>query len=172
MSHLIRSAALLTAAAGLSLATAVPASAAPAQHFTFEESFFGSEALTAEENPCGSWAGTFNEARTGSYKILVPPAGRVDGEYHINGAVDGLVELTPDDPNLPSYSGSYREKANGVITGFDEEQGDDTVRVARYALRAVLTGTDGSRLVLSLNGKITINARGDVVVDREVETCS
>ena len=38
--------------------------------------------------------------------------------------IAGSVTLTPDDPALPTYSGSYREKVNGVLIGVDEDGND------------------------------------------------
>jgi hypothetical protein len=38
--------------------------------------------------------------------------------------------------------------------------------------RDTLTGTDGSRLTLSLSGKVTVNGRGDVVIGRDIFTCA
>jgi hypothetical protein len=87
----------------------------------------------------------------------------------VNGVVDGFVELIPDDATLPSYCGTYREKLNGLVTISDET---DDLRIAQYRLRSVPTGTDGSRLTLSLSGKITVNGRGDVVISRDEFTCA
>lgn len=171
MSQLTRSIGPALTAAALAFGTIGAAGASPAQHEVFEESYAGSEQLSAADNPCGAWAGTFHEVRSGSYRILTAPGGQVEGEFHVNGAVDGQVELHPDDPALPAYAGSYREKVNAIVTGFDEEEGDLT-RVAQFRLRIPLVGSDGSSLVLSLAGKLTRNAAGEVVVSRETMTCS
>lgn len=171
MSRMIRRTLAVLATAGLPLAVLGSASAAPAQHDVFTESYSSSQPMTAEENPCGNWSGTLSEVRSGSNKILIPPGGQVDGEFHVNGSVQGSLSLVPDDPNLPSYAGTYREKSTAVFSGFDQEEGDDITRVGRWSLRAVLAGTDGSRLVLWLSGKSTINGQGRVVVDRRLEMC-
>ena len=113
---------LATTALLTSLATST-ATAAPAEHFTFDESYDGRTRIAAEENSCGPWAATLHEVRSGSYRIVAAPGGQVPGEVHVNGAVDGLVELVPDDPSLPTYTGSYREKANAVITGAPPTRG-------------------------------------------------
>ena len=158
------------ASATLVLVSATSATGAPAQHDFFEETYDGSEYIAADENTCGPWAMTIHEVRSGGYRIVAAPGGQVTDEFHINGAVDGHVQLVPDDPNLPTYTGSYREKVNGVIVGFDEEEGD-VARVAQYRLRIPVTGTDGSKLVLSLAGKMTMNANGRVTVSRDSYTC-
>lgn len=161
-------------AAGLTLsgATVTAAGAAPAQHDTFVESYDGTQAFSAEENPCGPWAATLHVVRSGEYKIVHAAGGQSEGEFHVNGAVDGQIELAPDSPALPTYTGSFREKVNAVITGVDEEQGD-LARVAQFRLRVPLTGSDGSRHVLAMSGKSTINANGDLVVERSsMMTCS
>ncbi len=170
MIRTIHTTAVALAATGLVLATAASA-AAGAQHGDFEESYDGSFHLSADENPCGPWAVTIREVRTGGAKIVAPPGGQVPGEYHVNGAIDALIQLVPDDAQLPTYEGSYREKLNGVITGVDD-YGNDEIRVAQYRLRAPMTGTDGSRLVLALSGKVTFDASGRMVVVRDSMTCA
>jgi len=146
--------------------------AEPAQHAVYEESWEGTELLAADENRCGPWAATFHETREGSYRIVAAPGGQTEGEVHVNGAVDGTVSLTPVDPRLPSYQGSYREKANVVLTGVDEETGDDVLRVGQYRLRVPLEGSDGSRLVMTISGKVTMTPDGDLAVARGEETCA
>src|SRR5215213_2865579 len=150
-------------AAALAGAGAVPASAAPAQHEVFD----AAEHLTAEENYCSPWAATFHEVRSGSY-TLVLPGGRGD-EFHVNGAVNGFVELIPDDATRPTYSGTYREKVNSVVTQVTED--GDVARIAQYRLRSTLRGTDGSQLILRVYGKTTLNANGEAVVSRDVVSC-
>ena len=102
--------------------------------------------------------------------MVTAPGGQVEGEFHANGVIDGLAELIPDDAALPTYSGTYREKVNAVVTSFTEE--GDTARVSQYRLLSTLQGTDGSTLDLRLSGKFTMNANGVVVVSRDTFTCS
>lgn len=151
-------------------ATVAPAYAGGAVHELYPEEWQDTEAFAAGEGPCVDWAGTFHEARTGDYRIVAAPGGQVEDEFHVNGQIDGHVVLVPDDPALPSYEGDYREKVNGVITGFDEEQGD-LARVSQYRLRVPLAGSDGSRIVLVMSGKVTENANGTVTVQRERFDC-
>jgi hypothetical protein len=99
----------------------------------------------------------------------MPPGGQVPPETHLNGAIDGLVELVPDDPTLPTYTGTYREKVNGVLTAGSLE--DDALRVGQYRLTTRLAGSDGSSLVLRLSGKLTVNAQGTVAVTRDSFGC-
>jgi hypothetical protein len=164
-------AALAATALTLTGATLAAAGAGPAQHDTLIESYDGTQALSAQENPCGRWAATLHEVRSGTYKIVQAPGGQIEGEFHVNGSVNGLIELTPENPALPTYTGDYREKINAVITGYDEERGD-LARVAQYRLRVRLNGSDGSRLVLAMSGKTTTNANGHPVVERNSMTCS
>ncbi len=147
-----------------------PASAAPAQHDVYDATFDGTEHFTADENFCGPWATTFHEVRAGQIKIVIPPGGQQPGELHANGVVDGRLDLVPDDARLPSYSGTYREKLNAVITSIIDET--DTVRVAQFRVRSTLRGTDGSQLLLVLSGKLTMNAGGTVVVSRDTFSCA
>jgi hypothetical protein len=147
---------------------ASPAVAAPAQHDVFVEEYDEYLPFPAGEGPCVDWAGTLHEVRSGQFKVLTPGGARHPDEFHANGVVDGLIELIPDDPTLPSYSGAFRQKAN--VIGTVTEEGDD-LRIAQYRVRSVLTGTDGSRLTLSLAGKVTVNGRGDLVVDRFEFSC-
>ena len=158
------------AAGALALALVPPAHADGAGHELWQEDWEGTEAFGAGEGPCVDWPGTLHETRHGGYRLVTAPGGREDGEFHVNGAVQGHVELTPDDPALPTYAGDYREKINGVITGYDEEQGD-LVRVLRYGLRLPLTGTDGSRIVLVMSGKVTVDAGGTMRVARDRYEC-
>jgi hypothetical protein len=146
----------------------LPAAGAPAQHDVFVEEYDAYEPFTAGENPCVDWAGTFHEVRSGQGKLLSPGGARHPDEVHVNGVVDGFVELIPDDATFPSYSGTYREKLNGLVTISDETE---DLRIAHYRLSSVLTGTDGSRLTMVLWGKITVNGRGDVVISRDEFTC-
>lgn len=83
--------------------------------------------------------------------------------------INGRVELIPDAAGLPTYSGTYREKVNAVVTSYTEE--GDTSRVSQYRLRSTLRGTDGSTLSLRLASKFTMNANGVVVVFRDTFTC-
>lgn len=163
---LVAAALLLLGAAG----DAGAASAEGASHDVYVESYDDSFHLPGEQNPCGAWGATLHEVRAGQVRLVTPRGGREDGEVHINGAIEGSIELVPDDPALPTYSGGYREKLNGVVTGTDD-QGNDTARVAQYRLRAPLRGDDGSRLVLALSGKLTVNGTGVLVVSRDRMTC-
>jgi hypothetical protein len=149
---------------------AAPASAAGGaeQAFLIEE-YDAYEHFAPGDGPCVSWAGTFHEVRSGGYRLVTAPGGQVEGEFHVNGVIDGLVELIPDNASLPTYSGTYREKVNAVVTSFNEE--GDTARVSQYRLRSTLRGTDGSTLNLRLSGKFTMNANGVVVVSRDTFTC-
>jgi hypothetical protein len=144
------------------------AMAAPAQHDVYLETYDAYEAFPAEENPCGTWPGTFHEVRDGAAKLLVPSGQANGGELHINMVVYGLVELIPDDPALPTYSGTYREKADGIVSGWE---GSETDRVVQYRLRIALSGTDGSSLTLVLSGKVTVNGQDRLVVDRMRFSC-
>ncbi len=169
MIRVVHTTAVVVAATGFALGSATSATAG-AQHGDFEESYDSSFHLSADENPCGPWAVTIGEVRVGGAKIVAAPGGQGPGEYHVNGAIDGQIELVPDNPQLPTYAGSYREKLNGVVTGVDDA-GNDVMRVAHYRLRAPMTGTDGSRLVLALSGKVTLDASGRMVVGRDTMTC-
>jgi hypothetical protein len=43
------------------------------------------------------------------------------------------------------------------------------LRITQYRVRSVLTGTDASRLTRAVavwSGKVTVNGRGDLVIDR------
>jgi hypothetical protein len=102
--------------------------------------------------------------------MLIPPGGQVPGETHITGAIAGLIELTPDDPSLPSYRGTYRETTTAVAIVAAEEGG--VLRVGQYRLRTALRGTDGSTIVLVLSGKVTVNGTGETIVQRDQVTCS
>lgn len=163
----ISTAALATAALVLGAAPA----GAGAQHDLFVEEYDGSETHPAEENPCGPWAMTIHEVRSGSARLVTPPGGQVEDETHVNGAVYGQVTIVPGDPTLPTYTGSYREKINGIITGYDAQEGD-LVRVSQFRLRIPLTGSDGSSLVLAFSGKYTFNAHGELIVARDRMSCS
>jgi hypothetical protein len=147
---------------------ATPAVAAPAQHDVFVDEYDEYLPFAAGEGPCVDWPGTLHEVRSAKFKLLTPGGVRHPDEFHANGVVDGLVELIPDDPALPTYSGTFREKANAI--GRETEEGDE-LRIAQYRARSVLTGTDGTRLTLTLSGKITVNGRGDLVIDRFEFSC-
>lgn len=155
-----------TALAGAALTVlAVPAHAG-AQHAVLPEEYDDTWTMDAEENMCGPWPATLHEARTGSYRIVEAPGGQVDGEFHINGVVNGVIELDPDAQGpLPTYTGTYREKVNGVVYGEDGE------RVVQFRLRTVARADDGSTLKLVLSGKVTVNAKGGVATAREVASC-
>jgi hypothetical protein len=164
---------LLTAsvlAAGAATATASGAYAATgATHGFLPETYDASEPFAAGEGLCVPWAGTFHEVRSGGYRLVFAPGGQQPGEVHVNGAVDGSIELTPDGPGLPTYAGTYREKVNGILTQTTPE--GDLERLGQYRLRTTLVGTDGSTISLVLAGKVTFNARGVATVSRDVFTC-
>ncbi|MGH3989501.1 MAG: hypothetical protein ACRDTZ_19665 [Pseudonocardiaceae bacterium] len=154
----------------LPFAAAVPASAAPSTHDVYIEEYDAYEPLAAGDGePCVPWSGTFHEVRSGEIDLVTVNSGPQAGEVHVNGSVAGLIEYIPDDGSLPSYSGSYREKLNGVLVELSLE--DDQSRIAQFRLRSLLVGTDGSTLRLAMSGKITINRHGDVVIDRFNFTC-
>jgi hypothetical protein len=154
-------------AAGLTTALAPAATASGAEHFFVPEEFDGSRHVSADDNSCGAWAATVHEIRLGGFEVLLPPGGQVAGEAHINGSVDGWIQLTPDDPSLPTYSGTYSEHVTGVLTNPD----DDQFRVSQFFLRGRLAGTDGSSLRLVLGAKVTVDATGRTVVERSIESC-
>jgi hypothetical protein len=147
-----------------------PASAAGAEHEFFAEDYDAYESFAAGEGPCVAWAGTFHEVRTGGYRLVAAPGGREEGEFHINGVIHGFIELIPNDDSLPTYSGTYREKVNGVIATVTEDE--DVERVGQFRLRSTLHGTDGTTIPLRLWGKVTVSGNGDTVVDREALTCA
>jgi hypothetical protein len=150
-------------------ATVAPVSASGAQHEFYPETYDAYEHFDAGESFCVTWAGTFHEVRQGGYRLVMAPGGQQPGELHVNGVIDGSVELIPDDAGLPRYSGVYREKVNGVVTAFTDE--GDVERVSQYRLPGTLRGTDGSTLDLRLSGKFTMNPNGVVVVSRDTFTC-
>lgn len=146
-------------------ALALPANAG-AQHSVYVEEYDDTWTMAADENSCGPWPATMHEVRSGRYRIVEAPGGQVDGEMHVNGVVDGWFALDPDsDGPLPTYVGTYREKANGIFFG------DDGERVGQYRLRSVASADDGSTLKLVLKGKLTVNAKGRVTSQREVSSC-
>lgn len=147
--------------------TAAPVAAA-AQHDVITEEYDETEPFAAGEGPCVAWAGTFHEVRHGAYKLVSPPNGR--GETHVNGSVDGAVEVVPDDSRQPSYAGTYREKVDAVVSGITDD-GFGFERVSQYHLKPRLHGSDGSQIVLTLRGKVTVNGRGVVTVQRDVMEC-
>ena len=167
---MIRTITTVLGAAALSVALTTPALADGAGHDVVAENDDARDHFEAGQGPCVPWAGTFHEVRHGGYKLTAAPAGQVSGELHVNGAVDGLVELVPDDPALPTYRGTYREKVNAVVV--PSSSGEDAERVGQYRLRSTLVGTDGSTLTLRLSGKVTVNANGVPTVDRQTFDCS
>jgi len=162
--------AILLGAFALVVDAAGPTSAAGgAEHVFLVEDYDAYEHFAAGDGPCVAWAGTFHEVRSGGYRFVTPPGGQIDREFHVNGVIAGFVELIPDAAGLPTYSGTYREKVNAVLTSFTDE--GDTARVSQYRLRSALRGTDGSTLNLRLSGKFTMNANGVVVVSKDTFTC-
>lgn len=159
----------LVAATALAVGSAGSAGAG-ALHDFWPEDYDAREHFAAGEGFCVPWAGTFHEVRTGGYRMVTPPGGRETGELHLNGVIHGLVELVPDDPSLPTYTGTYREKVNAVATEFTPE--GDVLRVGQYRLSTTLSGTDGSSFALHLAGKVTVNANGVTTVSRDVFTCA
>jgi hypothetical protein len=140
-----------------------------AEHAFLIEDYNAYDHFAPGDGPCVSWAGTFHEIRSGGYRLVTVPGGRDSGEFHVNGVINGLVELIPDAAGVPTYSGTYREKVDAVVTSFAEE--GDTARVSQYRLRSTLRGTDGSTLNLRLAGKFTMNANRVVVVSKDLFTC-
>ena len=122
-----------------------------------------------EMEPCVPWTGTFHEVRHGQAKLVAHVEGPRTGELQVNMKVDGFIELIPKDGALPTYTGSYREKATAVVVGpFDDTEVEI---VSQFALRGTLTGSDGSSLELRMRGKVTHNGQGDLVLERFEFTC-
>jgi hypothetical protein len=157
------------AAAAATLA-APAAHADPAVHDVYLEEYDAYEHHAAGENLCVPWAGQFHEVRSGVAQLLTPSGSRRPGEVHINFVVDGFVEFIPDDAAFPTYSGTYREKADGVLSGFTGD--GDVERVMQWRLRTTLEGTDGSTLTLRMSGKLTTNGTDEVVVSRDSFSCA
>ena len=171
MKHNISTPLATLAGAALTLGVAAaPATAAGAQHTYYPQQYDATEHFDAGEGPCVPWPGSFHEVRDGGFKVVAAPGGQVPGEVHITGTIAGVVELTPDDPSLPTYRGTYRETVSAVAISFDEQ--GDLLRVGQYRLRTVLRGTDGSSLLLTLSGKTTVNGTGQTVVQRDQFSCS
>ena len=156
--------------AALPIVVGVPTSAAPATHDVFVEEYEAYEPFAAGDGqPCVPSARTFHEVRSGEVKLVTINSGPQAGEVHVNGAIAGFIEYIPDDTALPTYSGTYREKLNGVLLELSFE--DDQSRIAQFRLRSRLAGTDGSSLRLAMSGKLTLNGNGNLVVDRFSFTC-
>lgn len=152
------------------LLAGAPVASAGAIHDDQPETYDATEPFAAGEGMCVPWAGRLHEVRSGLYRQVTPPGGPRSPELHVNGVIQGAIEIRPDDPDLPTYSGTYREKVNAVVLGTSPD-GDDLLRVGQYRLRLPLTGTDGSRLLLTLAGKVTVNANGVTTVSRDSFTC-
>ncbi len=170
MNPLPRTFAAMALATGFCVLPALQADAAGqgATKFTYVEDYDETAAMLADENPCGPWDGVLHEIRHGVYNITAAPGGQVDGEYHVNGVVDGWVAFDPDsDGPLPTYTGSYREKDNVIVTGED-----DSARIVQFRLRIPASAANGSTLLIVLTGKQTVNAHGVTTVSRNVATCS
>jgi hypothetical protein len=161
---------LLAAVALASPADAAPSDAGGASLGFYPEDYDAYEHHDAGEGICVDWAVTFHEVRHGGYRLVSAPGGQVPGELHVNGAIDGLIELIPDDAALPTYTGTYREKINGIVV--DSSLGDATPRIAQYRLTSTLQGSDGSTMELRLSGKVTVNGEGRLVVTRDELTCA
>lgn len=166
MHTIIRSLGVGAVAAGFLATLSAPTMAGGARHEIYIEEFDETYAIDAEENACGPWPARIHEVRSGAYKLVTAPGGRVDGEMHVNGVVHGWVAIDPDRGGpLPTYTGTYREKANGVVLA------DDGERVSQYRLRTVARATDGGTLVLILKGKLTVNANGRVTSEHDLRSC-
>lgn len=170
MKNTLSAVALAVAVAVPPLMAGAPALASPAVHDVLVEDYDAADPLPAGEMPCVPWAGTFHEVRSGQYLLVTITSGPRKGEVHLTGVIAGLIELVPDDPTLPTYSGTYREKTNAVLYALDFE--DDQIRVSQYRLRTRLQGTDGTSLQLVLSGKVTRTSEGGApVVERSTFTC-
>jgi hypothetical protein len=170
-SQIMKKLASLAAVAAIALVGVgtAPASAAPAQHDVHIEDYDAYEYVAAEENPCGNWAATMHEVWSGEIKLVTPSGVKRAGEVHVNMVIDGFVELIPDDTSRPTYSGTYQEKADGVVVDLTEGSGAE--RVMQFRLQTRFLGTDGSTLTLTLSGKVTTNGNGVLVVARDSTTC-
>lgn len=144
-----------------------PASAG-ATHGYIPEDYDAAEHFAAGEGLCVPWAGTFHEVRHGGYQLVTTPGDR--SMVHVNGSIDGYVELVPDDSRLASYTGTYKEKLE-VVAGTIGEDDFEFERVGQYHLKSRLDGSDGSEIVLTLRGKFTINGNGRIVVERDLYGC-
>jgi hypothetical protein len=96
--------------------------------------------------------------RSGEIKLVTVTSGPQAGEVHLNGVIAGFIEYIPDDTSLPTYSGTYSEKLNGVLLELTFD--DDQERISQFRLRSQLVGTDGSSLRLAMLGKLTLNGNG------------
>ena len=169
MRHLLRLAAV-AALPALPVTIAVPATAAPAAHDVYVESYDATESFGAgDAEPCVPWAGTFREVRTGEVKLVTISTGPHTGEVHLTGVIDGFIEYSPGDVAMPTYSGPYREKLDGYLHELSIDS--DSERISQFHLRGVLSGTDGTSLTIVMTGKLTINANGTLTVDRSDFTC-
>lgn len=151
-----------------SLTMAPAAASASVTRGEFLEEFDGTSSFGAAENPCVDYAGTMHETRSGSYALMAPGTGPRSAELKVRGAVDGFLEIAPDDPSDgPSYAGTYSERVVGWLTDPDT----DAFRVVHFRLQGRLAGSDGTSVVLLSTLKLTLRPDGTTVVDRQSVTC-
>jgi hypothetical protein len=134
----------------------------------YVEEFDGTSAFGAAEDPCVDYAGTMHETRSGSYALMASGTGPRSAEVKVRGAVDGFLEIAPDDPSEgPSYAGAYSERVVGWLTDPDT----DAFRVVHLRLHGRPAGSDGTSVVLESTLKLTIRPDGNTVVERQSVTC-
>jgi hypothetical protein len=110
-------------------------------------------------NPCTGDSGTISGiARNGVFHATFFEGG---DEFWITGTYEGTATFTPDDPEAVSASGHFAAWFGAA--------GNERNEVETNTFTMVLTGSDGSHIVVHGTVHANTNARGEVVVSFEKE---
>jgi hypothetical protein len=158
----------LTTALGLAL----PAHADPGViKDVFIEDFQGTTALDDPAfTDCLGYQGQIYEDRDGVYNLTIHTTGSMAGVTHVEGDVTASFVISPLQGTGVVYTGTYREHVAGKFVTVEGE--DVPYPAASFYLHGTGTGSDGSRIRLTLHGHSVIDKRtGEVRREIFTSTC-
>lgn len=98
-----------------------------------------------------------------TYNGVMHESTAANGSFHLTGTLTGTVVVTPEDPNLPTYTGRFTTWFGGNINS--KNQGFWETFTVR------LIGSDGSILTLNEVEQFHMSATGEVTVEFSNENC-
>jgi len=108
-------------------------------------------------NQCTGQAGTLEAVATNEVFHLTTHA---DGELWATGTAEGIATFTPEEPGV-SFSGHFTSWFGEAVNQRNHVEHDTNT--------FVLTGTDGTRVIVKMKDHLSTNAQGTVTAEFERE---
>jgi hypothetical protein len=87
--------------------------------------------------------------------------------YHVHFHDFGMVVAVPLDGTGPTYKGNFWDEDSDNVRVV--KHGDMLVEKNTDLMRAIIHGSDGSRVFIKTHSQVTVNANGDTTVNFEID---